>query len=344
MKKALTVFLVMMLLFGLTACGSDTATPAPPQGGGTTDTTSQAPAGVTELRMSQASAEDGAIGQAMEYFAGLIYEMTEGRFVINTFHNAQLGSERDNVEQCQLGTLDIAVVNQAVLGNFVPDISVLDLPYVIDSYEHADRVFQGEIGTNFLEMLSDVGLFGLSIWESGFRNLTNSRWDVYSIDDVAGLRISVMENQIHQDLWRALGADPVPMAWSDAFTALQQGAIDGQENPATVIDRNNVIEVNDRMAITQHVYSTVFLIMAPQTWNALSPEDQAIFRQAAAEAGAFGRILGRQMGEEALETLESQGMTITWPDRSGFIEASQSVRDTHGERFHDILLQIEALR
>ncbi len=211
--------------------------------------------GSVHLRMAQASAADGAIGISMEKFAEEVKEKSDGRITISVFHNGQLGSERDNIEACELGNLDIAVVNQSVLANFIPEIAAFDLPYVIESTEHADKVFLGEVGQDFLDRLSEVELKGLGIWESGFRNLTNSKREVNSAKDIEGLRVRVMENEIHQKLWKSLGADPVPMAWSEAYTGMQQGALDGQENPSTVIDKNNVVEVNKEMAITEHVYS-----------------------------------------------------------------------------------------
>lgn len=296
-----------------------------------------------EFRMSQTSAANGAIGISMEHFAKLINERTNNRYFISTFHNGQLGSERDNIEGCQLGTIDIAVVNQSPLGNFVSGISAVDLPYVIQSYEHADRVFLGEIGVGFLSQLADVRIHGLTIWESGFRNLTNNKININSVEDVKGLRIRVMENKIHQELWRSLDADPVPMAWGDAYTALQQGAIDGQENPSTVIDKNNVVEVNKRMAITEHCYATVFIIMSQNAWRSLTPDDQATFNECALEAGRFERRLSRKMEKEAMITLASQGMIITHPDKSGFIEKSQKVRNIFGEKYKDLLERINAL-
>lgn len=348
MKRFLSIFLAAICVLAFAACGSaNSSAPANPDNSASpTDSgAGDAPtAGTKELRMAQTSASDGAIGISMEKFAQMINERTEGRYTITVFHNGQLGSERDNIEACQLGTLDIAVVNQSPLGNFVSEISAVDLPYVVQDYEHADKIFLGEIGNRFLTKLDDVGIHGLTIWESGFRNLTNNKVDVNSVEDVKGLRVRVMENQIHQELWRALGADPVPMAWGDAYTALQQGAIDGQENPATVIDKNNVVEVNKKMAITEHCYATVFIIMSPQTWNALSPEDQQIFKECAEEAGLSERELSRKMDVEAITTLESKGMTVTYPDKAGFVEASQSVRDQFGEQYKEILAEIEALK
>ena len=295
------------------------------------------------IRMAQASAADGAIGLSMDNFAKDVEEKSNGRIVVHTFHNGQLGTERENIESVQMGNLDIAVVNQSVLVNFFPDISVFDLPYTITSTEHADKVFLGEIGQSFLNKLSEVRLHGLAIWESGFRNLTNSKRQINSADDVKGLRIRVMENKIHQDLWGALGADPVPMSWSDAYTGMQQGAIDGQENPATVIDKNNVVEVNKNMAMTEHCYSTVFLVMAPKTWDRLSPEDQKLITDCMNQASLDERALSRKMDKEAITTLESKGMVVTYPDKSLFIERSKPVRDFYSKDFPELAAQIEAL-
>lgn len=295
------------------------------------------------IRMAQASAADGAIGLSMDNFAKDVEEKSNGRIVVHTFHNGQLGTERENIESVQMGNLDIAVVNQSVLVNFFPDISVFDLPYTITSAEHADKVFLGEIGQSFLNKLPEVRLHGLAIWESGFRNLTNSKREINSADDVKGLRIRVMENKIHQDLWGALGADPVPMSWSDAYTGMQQGAIDGQENPATVIDKNNVVEVNKNMAMTEHCYSTVFLVMAPKTWDRLSPEDQKLITDCMNKASLDERALSRKMDKEAITTLESKGMVVTYPDKSLFIERSKPVREFYSKDFPELAAKIEAL-
>ena len=295
------------------------------------------------IRMAQASAADGAIGLSMDNFAKDVEEKSNGRIVVHTFHNGQLGTERENIESVQMGNLDIAVVNQSVLVNFFPDISVFDLPYTITSAEHADKVFLGEIGQSFLNKLPEVRLHGLAIWESGFRNLTNSKREVNTADDVKGLRIRVMENKIHQDLWGALGADPVPMSWSDAYTGMQQGAIDGQENPATVIDKNNVVEVNKNMAMTEHCYSTVFLVMAPKTWDRLSPEDQKLITDCMNKASLDERALSRKMDKEAITTLESKGMVVTYPDKSLFIERSKPVREFYSKDFPELAAKIEAL-
>ena len=295
------------------------------------------------LRIAQASASDGAIGVSLDKFSKDVFEKSNGRIKILTFHNGQLGSERENIESVQMGDLDMAVVNQSVLINFLPELAAFDLPYTITSAKHADKVFLGEIGNHYLKELENVRLKGFSIWEFGFRNLTNSVRDVNKVADVNNLRIRVMENKIHQELWMALGADPVPMSWSDAYTGMQQGAIDGQENPATVIDKNNVVEVNKHMAVTEHCYSTVYILFSTKIWDQLSSNDQEILTKCMRKAELDERALSRKMDKEAIFTLESKGMNVTYPNKQGFIQKSAIVREKYGATFKDLLDKIQAL-
>ena len=300
--------------------------------------------GVITLRMAQTSSETGAIGQSMNAFADKIYERTGGKYKIEVYHNGQLGAEIDTIEGCQMGTIDIAVVNQSTLGNFIPDFPALDIPYLIISTVQADQVFLGEIGNYFLDELSGVQLYGLGIWESGFRNLTNSKADVNSVDDITGLKIRTMENQIHIAFWKALGADATPMAWGEAYTALQQGALDGQENPSTLILTNNVAQVNKHMAVTEHAYSTVFLVMSPATWASLDEEMKQVFQDTVMECGFEERKLSRKMDAEAVEQLKEQGMVVTYPDKQQFTEAAASLYGEWEKQYGDIMSQIRALQ
>lgn len=300
--------------------------------------------GTITLRMAQTSSETGAIGQSMNQFADMIYERTGGRYRIEVYHNGQLGAEIDTIEGCQMGTIDIAVVNQSTLGNFIQDFPALDIPYMITSTEQADKVFLGDIGQYFLDELSGVQLYGLGIWESGFRNLTNSKLDVNSVSDVKGLKVRTMENQIHIAFWKALGADATPMAWGEAYTALQQGALDGQENPSTVILTNNVAQVNKHLAITEHAYSTVFLVMSPATWASLGEEYQNIFKETVDECGLSERQLSRQMDAQAIAQLQEQGMTVTYPDKQEFIDGAESLYGAWEDQYGDIMARIRELQ
>lgn len=299
--------------------------------------------GTITLRMAQTSSETGAIGQTMEIFAKKINEATGGRYKVETYHNGQLGAEIDTIEGCQMGTIDIAVVNQSTLGNFIPDFQALDIPYLITSTKQADAVFMGAIGRQYLDKLSGVQLYGFGIWESGFRNLTNSVKPVNSVDDVRGLRIRTMENQIHIAFWREIGADATPMSWSDAYPAMQQGALDGQENPSIVILTNNVAQVNNHLAVTEHAYSTVFLIMSPTTWASLGTENQKIFTDVMAECSVTERWLSRAMDAEAIGELEKRGMKTTYPDKQRFIDKASRLYAEWENTYGDTIAQIRAL-
>ena len=194
-----------------------------------------------------------------------------------------------------------------------------------------------------MEWISGIGVKGLGVWESGFRNLTNSTRPVNSMEDVAGLRIRVMENELHQKLWIALGADAVPMAWGEAYTAMQQGALDGQENPLTVILSNNVQEVNQYLAMTEHVYSMVVPIMSQKLWDSMTAEDQAILEEVMSEMMDKEREITRQQNDEALGQLIDAGMEVTYPDKSAFIEATKEIREEYGAEYADLLQQVESL-
>ena len=204
-------------------------------------------------------------------------------------------------------------------------------------------MFLGDIGTRFLDKLSGVQLYGLGIWESGFRNLTNSKRDINSVDDVSGLKIRTMENQVHIAFWKAMGADATPMSWGEAYTALQQGALDGQENPATVILTNNVAQVNKHLAITEHAYSTVFLVMSPETWASFDDETKQIFTDVMAECSISERELSRKMDGEAVDQLREQGMTVTYPDKQQFIDKAADLYAQWEEQYGDMISEIRAL-
>ncbi|AOY76090.1 TRAP transporter substrate-binding protein [Clostridium formicaceticum] len=331
MKKKITILLSILLLMSLTlaACSSS---PAGTSAGGS-----------VEFNVGHSASETSPVGQGLVKFKELVEEKTDGRYQIQIFHNGQLGAERDLVEGAQLGSIDMAIANQGPMTNFAPSLAAVDLPYLIRSYEHADNIFLGEIGKAFMEEIDAAGLKTLGFWESGFRNLTNSKQPVNSVADVKGLKIRTMENQAHQGLWRALGADPVPMSWGEAYTGMQQGALDGQENPLSVILQMNVAEVNKHLAMTEHVYASVVFIMSPNAWNSLSAEDQAIFGEAAYEAGLYQRQVQRDMNNSALEELEKLGMQVTYPDKQEFIDASENFKREFGQRYEDIINKINEL-
>ncbi|WP_294568136.1 TRAP transporter substrate-binding protein [uncultured Succinatimonas sp.] len=276
------------------------------------------------MRAGHDSPETVPVAKGLAKFADLVNERTKGEVQIQVFNNGIVGSASDYAVNCQLGTLDIGAVNQSVMTSFIPDIEAVDIPYLITTYEQADKLFAGDgpLTKYYTEEINNAGLnlVNLDVWEVGFREFSNSTREINTADDIAGIRLRVMDSQVHQGFWKALGADPVAMSWGEAYTALQQKAIDGVENAISVLDGNNINEVNNYLAMTDHNYSAIFIIMSAQTWNKLTPEQQKIVADCAKEAGVYQREEQRRQAEAAVNNLTSKGMKLTHPDKAS-IEA-----------------------
>lgn len=344
MKKFLSIILTLAMVLSLAACGGTQSTQASTSGEKdevNPESTSQS----IVLKAAQDSSETVPVGQGLEKFKELIEERSNGEITVEVYHNGQLGSASDYIVNCQLGTLDIGCVASSILSSFVEDLAAVDIPYLVESYEHADAIFNGDVGDYYRQELEEItGLKAIAIWEIGFRNLTNSKHAVNSVADVTGLRIRTMDNQVHQAFWKQLGADPVPMSWSEAYTAMQQKAIDGQENPLSVILGNNVAEVNNYLAITEHVYSASFFIMSQSTWASLSAEQQQLVVKCAQEAGLTNREVSRAQAQEAIAELEQKGMEVTYPDKQEFIDASAEFRAQYREQYPEIMSMVDAAK
>ena len=274
-----------------------------------------------------------------EKFVETLTELAGDRFEIQIFPNKQLGSERSLVEQLQIGTIDLVVTSTGPIGGFVPEMLVVDLPFLFRNTQHVDHVFEGPIGKNLLASLQKAGIQGLAFWENGFRNLTNNRRPVLQPEDCRGLIIRTMENEVHLESFRLLGANPTPMAWGEALTALKQGTIDGQENPLNIIYTHGIYDFQKYLAMTAHFYSPALLLMNLKKFENISPSDQKIFLEAARVAGRYEKQVIRQNEAETLKKLEALGMRVTRPDRSLFRKAMAPVYEKYQSRFGEALIQ-----
>ena len=280
------------------------------------------------LKLGHAVPQENAYHFGAVKFKELVEAQTKGDVVIDVFPNNQLGTgERDIIEGLQLGTIDIYVGSTGPMGGFEKKFLLFDFPFLFNDKKHVYTVLDGEIGQYIMGLLDAKGLHGLAWMENGFRNLTNSKRPVISPKDAAGLKIRTQENKVHMAMWRALGADPTPMAWSEVFTALQQGTIDGQENPVPVIYTSKLYEVQKHLALTRHVFSPAMLIVAKPVFESLPEEYRVIFKNAAQEAALYQREVSQKMEDEFIETLKKNGMEITTPDLAPFQEASKKVYD-----------------
>ena len=294
------------------------------------------------LRLAHVVNEQDGFHIAATKFEELVEERTDGKVNIEIFPNASLGDERTLLEGMQIGTVDMGVITNGPVANFVEEMAVFELPFLFPSPEAAYSVLDGPIGQELLDKLADVNLKGLAYAERGFRNLTNSERAVNSPEDLDGLRIRVMENPVYTDTFRELGANAIPMAWTEALTAMQQGTIDGQENPVNVIHSFKLDETQNYMTLSRHTYAPAIFVMGMPAWNQLPEAAQAVLEEAAQEAAEHERQVNAEMEAEQLQALRDAGMEINdTPDMEAFQSAVAPVYEKYGEQFGDYLPRIQ---
>jgi tripartite ATP-independent transporter DctP family solute receptor len=297
------------------------------------------------LRLAHVVNEQDGFHAAATRFQELVAERSDGAISVKIFPNASLGDERTLLEGMQIGTVDMGVITNGPVSNFLEEMAVFELPFLFPSAETAYEVLDGPIGQELLERLSEVNLKGLAYAERGFRNLTNSVRPIKSPDDVVGLKIRVMENPVYIDTFRELGADAIPMAWTEALTAMQQGTIDGQENPVGVVHSFKLNETQTHMTMTRHTYAPAVFVIGMPVWQRLSPEVQKIVAEAAQQAAEFERGLNANMEQRQLQALSEAGMEIVDDaDLTAFSEKVAPVYEKYGEAFGGYLGRIQELR
>ena len=244
----------------------------------------------TVLQFGTTVNEQDSFQVAAEKFAELVNERTDGAYVIEIYPNGTLGGEADMLESMSMGMLDMGIITAGPFVNYSSMMGVLDMPFLFANNEEAYKILDGEIGHELLDTLEDAGLKGLAYAERGFRNITNSVKPVASAADVAGLKLRVMENEVYTATFKALDVNAVPMNWQDTLTALQQGTVEGQENPINVIWSYKMWEYNQKFCVLdRHSYSTAIITMSLDLFNSLDAETQQIFIDAAQEAAEYER-------------------------------------------------------
>ncbi len=232
--------------------------------------------------------------------AGVVFkkvaeEASKGSLTINLFDKNQLGDDRVVIEGTVFGDIDIAVSSTSPMATMFPDFYVFDAPYLFLTTEAAYAGLDGEAGKKILADMSGKGLKGLALWENGFRNFTNNKVAVKVPADVKGMKIRTMENEVHLAAWKAFGANPTPMAFTELFTALQQGTVDGEENPLGIIDSNKFQEVQKYLSMTQHVYTPYIICMNLDKYNSLSDLQKAAIEKATVESTKFQRARSQEL-------------------------------------------------
>jgi tripartite ATP-independent transporter DctP family solute receptor len=286
------------------------------------------------LKMNISVAQNSHYGVAIDAFAREVEKRTNGRYKIQNFYAGALGAERESIEGIQLGTLDLTMTSTGPVPNFVPEVAILDIPFLFRDYAHARAVLDGPIGQDLLTKFDAKGIKALAWGENGFRHMTNNKHPVNTPDDLKGLKMRTMENPIHIEAYRQFGILPTPMAFTEVFTALQQGTVDGQENPLSVITAAKLEQVQKYLSLTGHVYSPALILMSKAQWDKLSAADKQAFSDAAKEAVKANRARIDEDEKKAVGDLRAKGMAVVDTlDKTKFQAALTPVYNDFSKRF-----------
>lgn len=262
-----------------------------------------------------------------EKFKELIEPRARGQIEVKVFHSKSIGNETEILQQLQMNTIQMAIVTGGPFDTFDPIVRVINYPFLFKDNAQADRILDGPLGAEILKSLEKSGFKGLCFSENGFRNLTNNRRAVTVPADMDGLKIRVMASTMHQAIWQALGANPTPMPWP-IYTELEQGVIDGQENPLWVMDVYKFYEIQKHMTLTRHVYSPHIDVASLVWWKNLDPDTQKLIGDAITEAAVFQRRQNRAMNATRLAMLREKGMKIVEnPDIDAFRKRVAGLKD-----------------
>lgn len=274
------------------------------------------------LKLGHLTNEENSWHLASVKFGEELSALTDGRIVVQVFPNESLGKEIDLINGMQLGTVDMTITGES-LQNWAPKAALLAVPYAYRSLEHMDEVARGSIGDDIeAQIIEKAQIRPIAYFARGPRDLTSKR-PIKSPSDLNGMKMRVPNVPLFVDVWKALGASPTPMAFSEVFTSLQSGVIDGQENPLALIRSANFNEVQTYVNETEHVRSWIYLTIAESTWAKLSEEDQAAVMEAAARAQEYERGLLLESLAQDKAYLEEKGMTFVEVDSAAFQAAAR---------------------
>ena len=280
-----------------------------------------------------------------EKFAEIVAAKSGGKLKVQVFAGGVLGGDAPNVSALQGGTIDFVLLNSGILASQVKDFEVYDFPFMFASAKEADAVVDGPFGQKMHAKLMDKGIVGLTYFELGFRNITNSKRALNPVEDIAGLKLRVIPNAINVDWVKAVGANPTPMAFPEVYAGLEQKAIDGQENPFSVILANKFFEVQKFLAVTNHQYNPQSLIFSKKIWDTLSADEKKILQDAAHEAGKFERQVNRDAAASQLDGLKKAGMQVTEfsaAEQAKLREKFKPVIDKHGAAIAATVADLQA--
>ncbi|TGP18154.1 MULTISPECIES: TRAP transporter substrate-binding protein [unclassified Mesorhizobium] len=300
----------------------------------------------TVLRSADTHPDGYPTVEAVKYMGELIKQRTNGRYSIEVYHSAQLGEEKDTIEQTQTGVIDLNRVSMGPFNGIVPETQVPSLPYMFRSVDQMRHVMDGPIGEQILKAFEAHDLVGLAFYDSGARSFYNTRKDIASIADLKGMKFRVIQSDVFVDMVNALGANATPMAYGEVYSALETGVIDGAENNWPSFESAKHYEVAKHYTVDQHQIVPEVLVMAKASWDKLSPEDQTIVRQAAKDSVVKMRELWDAQEKKSRDIVEKAGVKVSEIDKQPLIDAMKPVYDKYlsTPELKDLAARIQATK
>lgn len=308
-KKALCLLLALVTILSLAACGSSSSNNAATTQPASAEATSEEH---YEIQLAGSVTEDHPITKSLLKFAELMEDYSDGRITVDVYPNCQLGSNREFYEQCQAGNIQMAEAGAVILANFTAKFKFMQLPYVFNSREAVQNFLSSDVGQQMnLDIAEETGIYPLVYFENGWQALTNSKHEITSLADLKGLKIRTQENDILLQIYSNLGANPMPMAFTELFTAMQQGTIDGQVNPALIAQTGRYYEVQKYITDVNAVYDLDAISINYEFYKSLPADLQEAVVKAANDARDYNLQLSASGETSAYKYLEDQGMVIT---------------------------------
>jgi len=330
------LLIVIFTAFIIGGCGGGSETSDP-------QSDAQQEQETVELTLAHNGSTEYSSQHGAEKFKELLEQKTNGKYTVTIFPGGQMGGERQQWEGVMTGTLDMTISSTGPLPNWLPEFQVFDFPYLFENEEQADSVLDGSLGTEMFGALEGKGVKPLAWMENGFRNFTNDTRPLVEPNDMKGLKIRVMENPLMIDTIKLLGGDPTPIPFNELYTALQQGTVDGQENPVNLIYTSKFHEVQKYLTLSGHFYSPYILAINKTKFEGYPEDVQKAISEAAMEARLYQREISRQQVAEYLEKMKQEKglevVTLTDEQRQKWIDATQPIYENYKEKIGNDLYE-----
>ena len=278
-----------------------------------------------KLTLGHGAAPGNPRHEAAVRFAELVKTKTSGRIEVQVAHSAQLGDDAAMITALRSGTLDISANSQGAIANVVPEYAAIGLPFLFSDVQKAWQLLDGPVGEELTKRTAAKGMVVLGYWDNGIRHVSNSKRAIKAPADLKGLKIRTPPDAMTVDIMQTLGADTQQIKFAELYVALQQGVVDGQENPLANVASAKLYEVQKYLSLTGHKYEATPFVISKRSWERLSPADQKVFTEAAAEATQLQRKLSKEADDKLAAELKSKGVQVDAVDRKAFVEATRSV-------------------